>query len=238
MTNSNPTSLLRKKILGVLFAVAFGNVGAHHFYIKNYKLWFLYLVFSFTGIPAIIALVEAFYMPGRIENSETASPMTALIIFSFCLLFLAGGMYLMGNSLNPSQNVVQEIPDSDKVDKLQKSASRLTKNEKISNLLSRMFKSPSEFYNSEKILEILREDMSEAEFEGIVSEIINNGSLNMSVGSNNIPSGFDEYKNEFVKARMLMFSINTDTNKNKQIHIDLWKLQEENWYVARVIEKS
>lgn len=60
----------RKKdvTVGVLLAILLGGIGAHHFYMGNIGLGIAYLVFSWTGIPLIIGLIEGFMMPDRIRK--------------------------------------------------------------------------------------------------------------------------------------------------------------------------
>ena len=68
-------STQRDELLGVLLAVLLGSFGAHHFYLKRNGLGVLYLVLFWTGIPAILGIIEAFFMPGRVRrfNAEQAS---------------------------------------------------------------------------------------------------------------------------------------------------------------------
>jgi len=58
----------RDEVVGVLLAVFLGNFGLHHFYLRRTGLGVLYLLFSWTGIPAILGLIEAFFMPGRVRH--------------------------------------------------------------------------------------------------------------------------------------------------------------------------
>ncbi len=53
----------RDEVVGVLLAVFLGNFGLHHFYLRRTGLGVLYLLFSWTGIPAILGFIEAFFMP-------------------------------------------------------------------------------------------------------------------------------------------------------------------------------
>ena len=57
----------REEVVGVLLAVFLGNFGIHHFYLGRNGLGVLYLLFFWTGIPAILGFVEAFFMPGRVR---------------------------------------------------------------------------------------------------------------------------------------------------------------------------
>ena len=57
----NPTT-------GVLLALFLGGIGAHHFYLGSIGLGILYLLLCWTFIPGVVALVETFFMPGRVNN--------------------------------------------------------------------------------------------------------------------------------------------------------------------------
>lgn len=57
----------RDEVVGVLLAVFLGNFGLHHFYLRRTGLGVLYLLFSWTGIPALLGFIEAFFMPGRVR---------------------------------------------------------------------------------------------------------------------------------------------------------------------------
>ena len=58
----------KDEVVGVLLALFLGTFGAHHFYLRRTGLGILYLIFSFTGIPTIVSLVECFFMPGRVRQ--------------------------------------------------------------------------------------------------------------------------------------------------------------------------
>lgn len=69
----------------VLLALFLGGFGAHHFYMGKTGLGILYLVFCWTFIPAIIALIECFLLPGRVRdfNSQAALEIAAQIGSAF-----------------------------------------------------------------------------------------------------------------------------------------------------------
>jgi TM2 domain-containing membrane protein YozV len=48
----------KNKIAAGLFAILLGDVGAHKFYLGDMGMGVLYLIFCWTGIPAIIGLIE------------------------------------------------------------------------------------------------------------------------------------------------------------------------------------
>lgn len=48
----------KSKITAVLLALFLGGIGAHKFYLGSIGLGILYLLFFWTGIPLIIALIE------------------------------------------------------------------------------------------------------------------------------------------------------------------------------------
>ena len=66
---------------GVLLAFFLGVFGAHHFYLRRNGLGVAYLLFFWTGIPALVALVECFFMPARVRryNWEYASLLRASV---------------------------------------------------------------------------------------------------------------------------------------------------------------
>jgi TM2 domain-containing membrane protein YozV len=58
----------RDEVVGVLLALFLGSFGIHHFYLRRNGLGVLYLIFSWTGIPAILGFIEAFFMPRRVRE--------------------------------------------------------------------------------------------------------------------------------------------------------------------------
>ena len=48
----------KNRIVAALLAFFLGGIGAHRFYLGNIGLGFLYLLFCWTFIPAIIAFIE------------------------------------------------------------------------------------------------------------------------------------------------------------------------------------
>jgi len=58
----------RDEVVGILLALFLGSFGVHHFYLRRTGLGILYLCFFWTGIPAIIGLVECFLMPSRVRE--------------------------------------------------------------------------------------------------------------------------------------------------------------------------
>ncbi len=61
--------------IAVLLAFFLGGFGAHRFYLRQYGLGALYLVFCWALIPHLIAFVECFFLPGRVRryNEEQAN---------------------------------------------------------------------------------------------------------------------------------------------------------------------
>jgi TM2 domain-containing membrane protein YozV len=51
----------KTKGAAIAFALLLGWVGGHKFYLREAGLGVLYLVFSMTLIPAVVAIVEAIY---------------------------------------------------------------------------------------------------------------------------------------------------------------------------------
>ena len=50
---------MKSRVAAILLALFLGGFGAHKFYLGQVGMGLLYLVFCWTGIPAIVALVEA-----------------------------------------------------------------------------------------------------------------------------------------------------------------------------------
>jgi TM2 domain-containing membrane protein YozV len=81
----------KDELLGVLLALLGGTFGLHHFYLRRNDLGILYLLLSWTGIPAILGFIECFFMPARVRQynslqaiyishqilAHTANPYTA-----------------------------------------------------------------------------------------------------------------------------------------------------------------
>jgi len=58
----------KDEVVGVLFALLLGCFGIHKFYMGETGWGILYIVFSWTGIPALLGLIECFFMPGRVRR--------------------------------------------------------------------------------------------------------------------------------------------------------------------------
>jgi TM2 domain-containing membrane protein YozV len=58
----------KDEVVGLLFALLLGTFGIHHFYLRRDGLGVLYLIFFWTGIPAILGFIECFFMPGRVRQ--------------------------------------------------------------------------------------------------------------------------------------------------------------------------
>jgi TM2 domain-containing membrane protein YozV len=66
-------SLVQKdELLGVLLALLLGSFGAHRFYLHENGWGAIYVLFFWTGIPGVVGLVEAFFMPGRVRRFNAA----------------------------------------------------------------------------------------------------------------------------------------------------------------------
>ena len=58
----------RDEVVGILLALFLGTFGLHHFYLRRTGLGILYCCFFWTGIPAMLGLLECFFMPGRVRE--------------------------------------------------------------------------------------------------------------------------------------------------------------------------
>ncbi len=72
----------RKKsaVVALLLAIFLGGIGGHKFYLGNIVLGILYLVFCWTGIPSIVALVEAFTLADTVRTINKISADELMII--------------------------------------------------------------------------------------------------------------------------------------------------------------
>jgi len=61
-------SVRRDEVVGILLALFLGTFGIHHFYLRRTGLGILYLCFFWTGITAILGVIECFFMPGRVRE--------------------------------------------------------------------------------------------------------------------------------------------------------------------------
>lgn len=69
---ANMSAWQKDEVVGVLLALCLGTFGAHHFYMRRPGLGILYCVFSWTGIPTVISLIECFFMPERVRQYNLA----------------------------------------------------------------------------------------------------------------------------------------------------------------------
>jgi TM2 domain-containing membrane protein YozV len=71
----------RDEVVGVLLALFLGTFGIHHFYVGRTGLGILYCCFFWTGIPAILGVIECFFMPGRVRmyNAVQAAALAATL---------------------------------------------------------------------------------------------------------------------------------------------------------------
>lgn len=76
--------LEKSRSTAFLLTLLLGGVGAHRFYLGQVALGFLYLTFCWTFVPAIVALIELFFIGGRVDHynqrlaTETAAEVRLL----------------------------------------------------------------------------------------------------------------------------------------------------------------
>ena len=58
----------RDEVVGILLALFLGTFGIHHFYLRRTGLGILYCCFFWSGIPALLGLIECFFMPERVRE--------------------------------------------------------------------------------------------------------------------------------------------------------------------------
>lgn len=70
----NPTT-------AVLLALFLGGLGIHKFYLGQTGLGVLYLIFCWTYIPSLIALIEAFVIAGQVGKYNQQKAMEIAVMF-------------------------------------------------------------------------------------------------------------------------------------------------------------
>lgn len=71
MTGINPAWPIKNKIVAGLLGIFLGGIGIHKFYMGKIGMGILYLVFCWTGIPAIIGFIEGIiYLCSNDENFQ------------------------------------------------------------------------------------------------------------------------------------------------------------------------
>jgi len=71
--------------VAVLLAFFLGGLGAHRFYLRQYGLGILYVLFCWALIPHLIAFIECFFLPARVRrfNEEQAYLLARQVAASF-----------------------------------------------------------------------------------------------------------------------------------------------------------
>ena len=71
LTGINPSWPIKSKVAAGLLAIFLGGIGIHKFYLGKVGMGILYLVFCWTGIPAIIGFIEGIiYLCSNDENFQ------------------------------------------------------------------------------------------------------------------------------------------------------------------------
>lgn len=80
-STNKPAKPYQEKVIAALLAFFLGYIGIHQFYLGNNERGILYLCFSWTGIPAIIAIIdgiiyltesdEEFYAKHLVKKNES-----------------------------------------------------------------------------------------------------------------------------------------------------------------------
>lgn len=79
MFQSEMNRLRKDRTTGLLLTLFLGGIGAHHFYLGKVGLGVLYLLFCWTFIPAIVALIELFFIMGRIDKYNEGKALEASV---------------------------------------------------------------------------------------------------------------------------------------------------------------
>ena len=67
----NPSWPIKSKVAAGLLAILLGGIGVHKFYLGKVGMGILYLCFCWTGIPAVVGLIEGImYLCSNDENFQ------------------------------------------------------------------------------------------------------------------------------------------------------------------------
>lgn len=67
MFQSEYNSKKKDTTIAILLALFLGGLGGHRFYMNQPGIAVIYILFCWTFIPAVVALIECFFMKGRVE---------------------------------------------------------------------------------------------------------------------------------------------------------------------------
>ena len=71
VTGINPSWPVKSKVAAGVLAILLGSLGIHKFYLGKIGMGILYLLFCWTGIPAIVGLIEGIiYLCSNDENFQ------------------------------------------------------------------------------------------------------------------------------------------------------------------------
>ena len=71
ITGINPSWPVKSKVAAGVLAILLGGIGVHKFYLGKVGMGILYLCFCWTGIPAVLGLVEGImYLCSNDENFQ------------------------------------------------------------------------------------------------------------------------------------------------------------------------
>ena len=59
----------KSKVTAALLVILLGGIGAHKFYLQQIGVGIVYLLFSWTGIPLIIGIIEGLIYLGMSDES-------------------------------------------------------------------------------------------------------------------------------------------------------------------------
>lgn len=71
VTGINPAWPIKSKVAAGILGIILGGIGAHKFYMGKIGMGILYLLFCWTGIPAVVGLIEGIiYLCSNDENFQ------------------------------------------------------------------------------------------------------------------------------------------------------------------------
>lgn len=74
----------KSKFVAILLAIFFGGLGFHKFYQGRTLAGIMYLLFSWTLVPSIFALIDVFFIPGQIKFDNSQATLKAFMEIHSC----------------------------------------------------------------------------------------------------------------------------------------------------------
>jgi TM2 domain-containing membrane protein YozV len=98
---------MKNRKIAALLAIFLGGLGAHKFYMGNYQMGILYLIFSITSIPSMIGIIEGINLLIQTDYEfdhpdviitineklfHIVENINSYLLFTMIMMFLSGGI--------------------------------------------------------------------------------------------------------------------------------------------------